>query len=139
MTGGILVAVPREGGEGMHRPLLVLAFGLFVAYLRWSWRPGWGIASNMFGFGYNFYCEYCWGRYYGGRFYVSCVLFMSQPHVVPHFSIRSNFLAIVHQLFVQLLFNNKYLRLLSIKPLWHLMIATSVIMYSQNYIFNKGK
>ena len=49
------------------------------------------------------------------------------------------FLAIVHQLFVQLLFNNKYLRLLSIKPLWHLMIATSVIMYSQNYIFNKGK
>ncbi|KAL3788849.1 hypothetical protein ACHAW5_009206 [Stephanodiscus triporus] len=26
----------------------------------------------------------------------------------------------------------------SVKPLWHLMIATSVIMYTQNYIFNKG-
>ncbi|KAL9181566.1 hypothetical protein ACHAXT_010371 [Thalassiosira profunda] len=27
----------------------------------------------------------------------------------------------------------------SVKPLWHIMIATSVIMYSQNYIFNKGE
>ncbi|KAL3822732.1 hypothetical protein ACHAXA_000997 [Cyclostephanos tholiformis] len=26
----------------------------------------------------------------------------------------------------------------SAKPLWHMMIATSVIMYTQNYIFNKG-
>eukprot|EP00569_Conticribra_weissflogii_P012193 CAMPEP_0171387918 /NCGR_PEP_ID=MMETSP0879-20121228/40241_1 /TAXON_ID=67004 /ORGANISM="Thalassiosira weissflogii, Strain CCMP1336" /LENGTH=89 /DNA_ID=CAMNT_0011900253 /DNA_START=475 /DNA_END=744 /DNA_ORIENTATION=+ len=26
----------------------------------------------------------------------------------------------------------------SIKPLWHIMIATSVIMYTQNYVFNKG-
>eukprot|EP00571_Detonula_confervacea_P013199 CAMPEP_0172297896 /NCGR_PEP_ID=MMETSP1058-20130122/760_1 /TAXON_ID=83371 /ORGANISM="Detonula confervacea, Strain CCMP 353" /LENGTH=77 /DNA_ID=CAMNT_0013007107 /DNA_START=47 /DNA_END=280 /DNA_ORIENTATION=+ len=26
----------------------------------------------------------------------------------------------------------------SVKPLWHIMIATSVIMYTQNYIFNKG-
>eukprot|EP00578_Thalassiosira_sp_NH16_P031880 CAMPEP_0181075652 /NCGR_PEP_ID=MMETSP1071-20121207/1_1 /TAXON_ID=35127 /ORGANISM="Thalassiosira sp., Strain NH16" /LENGTH=79 /DNA_ID=CAMNT_0023156783 /DNA_START=46 /DNA_END=285 /DNA_ORIENTATION=- len=26
----------------------------------------------------------------------------------------------------------------SAKPLWHIMIATSVIMYTQNYIFNKG-
>ncbi|KAL3800335.1 hypothetical protein HJC23_003631 [Cyclotella cryptica] len=28
--------------------------------------------------------------------------------------------------------------LLSVKPLWHMMIATSVIMYTQNYVFNKG-
>ena len=27
----------------------------------------------------------------------------------------------------------------SVKPLWHMMIATSIIMYTQNYIFNKGK
>mmetsp|Transcript_23753 Transcript_23753/g.42489 ORF Transcript_23753/g.42489 Transcript_23753/m.42489 type:complete len:80 (+) Transcript_23753:53-292(+) len=26
----------------------------------------------------------------------------------------------------------------SVKPLWHIMVATSVIMYTQNYIFNKG-
>eukprot|EP00804_Cyclotella_cryptica_P004820 CCRYP_004904-RA/>CCRYP_004904-RA protein AED:0.22 eAED:0.22 QI:35/1/1/1/1/1/3/265/88 len=26
----------------------------------------------------------------------------------------------------------------SVKPLWHMMIATSVIMYTQNYVFNKG-
>eukprot|EP01082_Thalassiosira_pseudonana_P001297 g879.t1 g879 contig10:917976-918791(-) len=26
----------------------------------------------------------------------------------------------------------------SVKPLWHIMIATSVIMYTQNYVFNKG-
>eukprot|EP00581_Thalassiosira_minuscula_P009878 CAMPEP_0183708976 /NCGR_PEP_ID=MMETSP0737-20130205/5128_1 /TAXON_ID=385413 /ORGANISM="Thalassiosira miniscula, Strain CCMP1093" /LENGTH=79 /DNA_ID=CAMNT_0025936955 /DNA_START=41 /DNA_END=280 /DNA_ORIENTATION=- len=26
----------------------------------------------------------------------------------------------------------------SVKPLWHIMIATGVIMYTQNYIFNKG-
>merc|ERR1712087_290203 len=26
----------------------------------------------------------------------------------------------------------------SCKPLWHIMLATGVIMYSQNYIFNKG-
>jgi len=27
----------------------------------------------------------------------------------------------------------------SAKPLWHMMIATSILMYTQNYIFNKGK
>ncbi|KAL7439749.1 hypothetical protein ACHAXH_004781 [Discostella pseudostelligera] len=26
----------------------------------------------------------------------------------------------------------------SVKPLWHMMIATSILMYTQNYIFNKG-
>ncbi|KAK1744881.1 hypothetical protein QTG54_004172 [Skeletonema marinoi] len=26
----------------------------------------------------------------------------------------------------------------SVKPLWHIMIATSVLMYTQNYLFNKG-
>eukprot|EP00986_Skeletonema_menzelii_P008457 scaffold3570_cov138-Skeletonema_menzelii.AAC.3 len=25
-----------------------------------------------------------------------------------------------------------------VKPLWHIMIATSVLMYTQNYLFNKG-
>mmetsp|Transcript_3909 Transcript_3909/g.6934 ORF Transcript_3909/g.6934 Transcript_3909/m.6934 type:complete len:80 (-) Transcript_3909:312-551(-) len=27
----------------------------------------------------------------------------------------------------------------SVKPLWHMMIVTSVIMYTQSYVFNKGK
>ena len=32
-----------------------------------------------------------------------------------------------------------FIKFISVKPLWHIMIATSVIMYSQNYIFNKGE
>mmetsp|Transcript_10410 Transcript_10410/g.15800 ORF Transcript_10410/g.15800 Transcript_10410/m.15800 type:complete len:80 (-) Transcript_10410:280-519(-) len=49
---------------------------------------------------------------------------------------------------IQSMFNNTQDRLLayyrplfkvgSAKPLWHLMIATSIIMYTQNYVFNKG-